>query len=46
VGASRALEIAGLRIEDCLPGYRQASLVIRQGKGGKARAAEALAKSY
>jgi hypothetical protein len=40
------LEIAGLRIEDCLPGYRQASLVIRQGKGGKARAAEALAKSY
>jgi len=46
VGESRVFEIAGLRIEDCLPGYRQASLVIRRGKGGKTRAADALAKSY
>ena len=44
--AFRTLEIAGLRIEDCLPGYGQASLVIRQGRGGKSRAAHALAKPY
>ena len=40
------MEIAGPRTEDCLPGHGQASLVIRQGKGGKARAAAGLAKSY
>jgi hypothetical protein len=34
VGASRSLEITGLRIEDCLPGYGQASLAIRRGTGG------------
>ena len=43
MGASRALEIAGLQIETCLPGYSQASLVIRRGK---AWAADGLAKSY
>ena len=46
MGAFRTLEMAGPRIEDCLPGYGQVSLVIRQGKGGKARAADALAKPY
>ena len=40
------MEIAGLRIEACLPGDRQPSLVIRRGKGGNPRAAEALAKAY
>ena len=40
------MEIAGPRIEDCLPGYLQASLVIRLGKGGKTRGADALAKAY
>ena len=29
MGLFRTLEIAGLRIEACLSGYRQASLVIR-----------------
>lgn len=33
----RASEIASLRIGDCLLGYGQASLVVRQGKGGKER---------
>jgi len=46
VGAFRTLEITGPRIEACLPGYGQASLVVRQGKGGKSRAADASAKAY
>jgi site-specific recombinase XerD len=33
----RASEVAALRIGDCLLGYGQASLVVRQGKGGKTR---------
>lgn len=33
----RASEIASLRIGDCLLGYGQASLVVRQGKGSKQR---------
>ena len=33
----RASEIAALRVGDCLLGYGQASLVIRQGKGNKQR---------
>jgi len=33
----RASEIAGLQVRDCLLGYGQASLVVRQGKGGKQR---------
>jgi site-specific recombinase XerD len=33
----RASEIAGLHIRDCLLGYGQASLVVRQGKGDKQR---------
>ncbi len=40
------MEIAGQQIEACLSGYGQASLVIRRGKGGKARAAETLTKAY
>ncbi len=33
----RASEVASLRVGDCLLGYGQASLVVRQGKGGKQR---------
>ncbi len=33
----RASEVAALRVGDCLLGYGQASLVVRQGKGGKTR---------
>jgi integrase len=33
----RASEVATLRVGDCLLGYGQASLVVRQGKGGKTR---------
>ena len=33
----RASEAADLRVVDCLLGYGQASLVVRQGKGGKRR---------
>ena len=33
----RASEIAALRVGDCLLGYGQASLVVRQGKGSKTR---------
>jgi integrase/recombinase XerD len=33
----RASEAADLRVGDCLLGYGQASLVVRQGKGGKQR---------
>jgi site-specific recombinase XerD len=33
----RASEVAGLQIRDCLLGYGQASLVVRQGKGNKQR---------
>jgi len=33
----RAAEIAALRVGDCLLGYGQASLVVRQGKGNKQR---------
>ncbi len=33
----RASEVAELRVGDCLLGYGQASLVVRQGKGGKTR---------
>jgi integrase/recombinase XerD len=33
----RASEVAALRVGDCLLGYGQASLVVRQGKGGKQR---------
>ncbi len=33
----RASEVAALRVEDCLLGYGQASLLIRSGKGGKSR---------
>jgi len=33
----RASEVAGLQVRDCLLGYGQASLVVRQGKGGKTR---------
>ncbi len=33
----RASEVAALRVEDCLLGYGQASLLVRQGKGGKTR---------
>ncbi len=33
----RASEVASLRVGDCLLGYGQASLVIRQGKGSKIR---------
>ncbi len=33
----RASEVASLRVGDCLLGYDQASLVVRQGKGGKQR---------
>lgn len=32
-----ASEVAALRVGDCLLGYGQASLVVRQGKGGKQR---------
>ena len=46
MGASRALEIAGPRTEDCLPGYSQASLGDPPGQGGKTRGADALAKAY
>ncbi len=31
----RASEVAALRVGDCLLGYGQASLVVRQGKGGQ-----------
>jgi site-specific recombinase XerD len=34
----RASEVAGLRLGDCLLGYGQSALVVRQGKGGKTRA--------
>lgn len=33
----RASEAASLRVGDCLLGYGQASLVVRQGKGEKSR---------
>ena len=33
----RASEVAGLRLGDCRLGYGQASLVVRQGKGGRQR---------
>jgi site-specific recombinase XerD len=33
----RASEVAALRVGDCLLGYGQASLVVRQGKGRKTR---------
>jgi site-specific recombinase XerD len=33
----RGSEVASLRVGDCLVGYGQASLVVRQGKGGKRR---------
>jgi integrase/recombinase XerD len=33
----RASEVVGLRVGDCLLGYGQASLVVRQGKGDKQR---------
>jgi len=33
----RASEVAALRVGDCLLGYGQASLVVRQGKGSKTR---------
>jgi len=33
----RASEVASLRVGDCLLGYGQASLVVRQGKGSKQR---------
>jgi site-specific recombinase XerD len=33
----RASEVAALRVGDCLLGYGQASLVVRQGKGDKQR---------
>ena len=33
----RASEVAAHRVSDCLLGYGQASLVVRQGKGGKQR---------
>jgi len=33
----RASEVAALQVRDCLLGYGQASLVVRQGKGGKTR---------
>ncbi len=33
----RASEVAALRVGDCLLGYGQASLLVRQGKGGKTR---------
>ena len=33
----RASEVASLRVRDCLLGYGQASLVVRQGKGDKQR---------
>ena len=33
----RASEVAALQVGDCLVGYGQASLVVRQGKGGKQR---------
>ncbi len=33
----RGSEVASLRVGDCLLGYGQASLVVRQGKGGKHR---------
>ncbi len=33
----RASEVAALRVGDCLLGYGQASLVVRQGKGDKTR---------
>ncbi len=33
----RASEVAALQIGDCLLGYGQASLVVRQGKGDKQR---------
>jgi len=33
----RASEVAALRVGDCLLGYGQVSLVVRQGKGGKSR---------
>jgi integrase len=33
----RASEVASLRVGDCLLGYGQASLVVRQGKGDKQR---------
>ncbi len=33
----RASELAALRVKDCLLGYGQASLVVRQGKGDKTR---------
>ena len=33
----RASEVAGLQVGDCLLGYGQASLVVRQGKGSKTR---------
>jgi site-specific recombinase XerD len=33
----RASEVVSLRVGDCLLGYGQASLVVRQGKGGKHR---------
>ncbi len=34
-----------MRIEDCLMGYGQALSVVRQGKEGKARGADAMAKA-
>jgi len=33
----RASEVAALRVRDCLLGYGQSALVVRQGKGGKQR---------
>jgi integrase/recombinase XerD len=33
----RASEVAGLQVRDCLLGYGQSALVVRQGKGGKTR---------
>ncbi len=33
----RASEVAALRVEDCLLGYGQASLLVQNGKGGKTR---------
>ncbi len=33
----RASEVAALRVEDCLLGYGQASLLVRSGKGSKTR---------
>jgi site-specific recombinase XerD len=33
----RASEVASLQVRDCLLGYGQASLVVRQGKGDKQR---------